>query len=280
MSLVAAMLRMTAVRALRGNTAAGVAILDSSIEALSDIMTDAQQPAILVRIDQVEEPGKNEGLFARSAIVTLSFDLLVASKVTYEKPNGNGPVTEIVIESTDAGLEFSLDMLDRQLRRALSDPTNAFAEAFRKLVASFGPVKSSRGIDPETGRKHAIRMIEIDVEPICDPAPGEEIGEAIDAVLTLLATVADYVPAVEIMRAELAKGASLTSWQKLQSAMMTAANVPGLLGVAPPDAVSPEGEAAEAVELQLVTPFINGHEGAAAGDILPNAGDDDQGAEL
>lgn len=268
MSLVCAMLRMTAVQALRGATLAGEKVSDSSIEALSDIMTDAQQPVMLVRIDQSSEPSANEGLFARSATVTLSIDLIVASKVTFAVEGT--PVSELVIEPTDAGLEFSLDVLDRQWRRALSDPENSFAEAFRQLVAGFGPIKASRGVDPETGRKHAIRMIEVEIEPICDPAPGDALPAAIDAVLTQLETVADYVGAVGICRAEFAKGSALLSWQKVQSQLMTTSPVPGLLGVAPPD----EGEA---VTFEQFTPVINANEGAAASDVLPEP---DEGGEL
>ncbi|MES0023161.1 MULTISPECIES: hypothetical protein [unclassified Mesorhizobium] len=264
MSLVNAMLRMTAVQALRGNTIAGGGVTDSSIEALSSVMGDQQAPVILVRIDQAEYSGQNEGFFATSGIVKLSLDLIVASAVTYQTTEGQ-MVTEIVIQPTDAGLEFSLDMLDRQWRRVLSDPTNAFAECFRSLVSTIGPVKETRGVDPEGGRKHAIRMVEVDIEPICDPAPGGALPALIDVVLTRLATVADYQAAVTIMRAELTKGADLLSWQKVQSTLMAAAKVPGMLGVAPPDA-----ETVEVVGFENIGTVINGTETELTDDILPN----------
>ncbi|MES0049249.1 hypothetical protein [Mesorhizobium sp. M0053] len=264
MSLVNAMLRMCAVQALRGNTIAGASVTDSSIEALSSIMGDQQAPVILVRIDQAVCSGQNEGFFATSGTATFALDLIVASAVTYQTMEGQ-TVTEIVIQPTDAGLEFSLDMLDRQWRRVLSDPTNAFAECFRSLVATIGPVKANRGVDPEGGCKHAIRMVELDIEPICDPAPGDALSAVIDNVLTKLATLADYQSAVAIMRAELTKGADLLSWQKVQSTLMTTAKVPGMLGVAPPD----QG-IVEVVGFENVGTVINGAETELTEDILPN----------
>ncbi|MDG4877649.1 hypothetical protein P9273_21335 [Mesorhizobium sp. WSM4935] len=266
MSLVNAMLRMLAVQALRGNTIADDGVTDSSIEALSSIMNDRQAPVILVRIDESKYAGQNEGFFLTSGTVTFALDLIVASTVTYHTTDGQ-TVSQIEIAPTDAGLEFSLDMLDRQWRRVLSDPNNAFAESFRALVTAIGPVKAARGVDPEGGRKHAIRMVEIEIEPICDPAPGAPLPAVIDAALTRLATIADYQAAVAIMRTEFAKGADLTSWQKVQSTLMTTAAVPGMLGVAPPDAVP---DIVEAVDFENVGTVINGAQTELTEDILPD----------
>ncbi|BCM19249.1 hypothetical protein [Mesorhizobium sp. J8] len=266
MSLVNAMLRMLAAQALRGNTIAADGVTDSSIEALSSIMSDRQAPVILVRIDEAKYSGQNEGLFVTSGTVTFALDLIVASAVAYQTTDGQ-TVNQIEIAATDAGLEFSLDMLDRQWRRVLSDPTNDFAECFRGLIAAYGPVKAARGVDPEGGRKHAIRMVEIEIEPVCDPAPGAPVPAVIDAALTRLAMVADYQAAVAIMRAELSKGADLTSWQKVQSTLMSTATVPGMLGVAPPDALP---GLVEAVDFDDVGTVINGAETELTEDILPD----------
>ncbi|RWG53994.1 MAG: hypothetical protein EOQ64_21990 [Mesorhizobium sp.] len=262
MSLVNAMLRMLAVQALRGNTIAADGVTDSSIEALSSIMSDRQAPVILVRIDESKYAGQNEGFFVTSGTVTFALDLIVASSVTYQTTDGQA-VNQIEIAATDAGLEFSLDMLDRQWRRVLSDPNNAFAECFRSLVAAIGPAKAARGVDPEGGRKHAIRMVEIEIEPVCDPAPGAELPPVIDAALTQLATVPDYQSAVVIMRGEFAKGFDLMSWQKIQSTLMTTAAVPAMLGVAPPDA-------GEVVGFDQVGTVINGEQTELTDDILPD----------
>jgi hypothetical protein len=260
MSLVKAMMRMTAVHALRGRTIAGPFVTASTIEALASVMETAKHPAILLRIDESSESGENEGFFATSSRITFGADLVVASRIVYEVEQEEGPartVEEIVIEPTDDGLEFTLDLLDRQWRRALSDPDNAFGEAFRGLAATIGPVKSQRGVDPETGRKHAIRMIEIEIEPICDVAPGYPIPQAIEDALDLLATVEDYKRAVAIIRDEYGKGTALMSWQKVQATLFATAAVPGMLGVAPPDA-------GEVVELEQAGVVVNG----AGGDFV------------
>ncbi|TIL57746.1 MAG: hypothetical protein E5Y89_28945, partial [Mesorhizobium sp.] len=88
MSLVNAMLRILAVQALRGNTIAADGVTDSSIEALSSIMSDRQAPVILVRIDEAKYTGQNEGFFLTSGTVTFALDLIVASSVTYQTTDG------------------------------------------------------------------------------------------------------------------------------------------------------------------------------------------------
>ncbi|TIT94717.1 MAG: hypothetical protein E5W43_25810 [Mesorhizobium sp.] len=132
-----------------------------------------------------------------------------------------------------------------------------------RSTCSIGPVKAARGVDPEGGRKHAIRMVEIEIEPVCDPAPGAKLPPVIDTALTKLATVADYQSAVVIMRGEFAKGVDLMSWQKIQSTLMTTAAVPAMLGVAPPDA-------GEVVGFDRVGTVINGEQTELTDDILPD----------
>ncbi|TIR95748.1 MAG: hypothetical protein E5X19_15805, partial [Mesorhizobium sp.] len=165
MSLVNAMLRMLAVQALRGNTIAADGVTDSSIEALSSIMSDRQAPVILVRIDETKYAAQNEGFFVTSGTVTFALDLIVASSVTYQTTDGQA-VNQIEIAPTDAGLEFSLDMLDRQWRRVLSDPNNAFAECFRSRSGRQAASRHRHGTDqtgdgrglPVCGRHHARRV--------------------------------------------------------------------------------------------------------------------------
>lgn len=242
--IVNALIRIVGVLALRGTTLAEERVIDSSIEALSSILGEKPAPVIVLRVDEGVQPAIGEGFFSTASRLTLALDLIVANKVRHRV--GEGEVQEtIALEPTDASLEFSLDMLDRQWRRALSDPANPYAEAFRALAGSIGPIKWTRAVDPETGVKHAARMIEIELEPICDPAPGDDENPVIEAALDLVGELAGYHDVVEAIRSELGHGPQ-RSWLQVQSVLATTAAVPGLIGMAPPPDGMPDPSDPEA----------------------------------
>lgn len=228
--LVASIIRMLAVRALRGRTLAGQAVFDSRVEPLEQMTGGEKQPVISVQVGETAEAGDGDGLFMRDTTLTLSLDLIVASQITYESG-----AEAIEIAETDAGLEFSLSVMDRQWRTALSDPDNVHAEALRGLVAGIGAIRSTRGMDPQTGQKHAIRMIEAEILAIAEPAPGAALPAPIDAALTLLGQDPGCAKPVSIMRAELAGGAGLFDWKKAQALLFATAAVPAAIGVGTPD---------------------------------------------
>lgn len=235
MGVVRELIQIVAVRALRGNTIAGDDVHDSMITALPDAMLGKQRPVMQVSIEDSASPGPGDGLFRTDVSATLSIQMAVATTVTVELPDGGGTVQELAIGDTDAALEATLNLMDRQLRLALSNPTNPWAEAFRKLVVGFGKITDVRLGDPETGRRHAARVMEIEIMPIAEPSPGQSDSEIVREVLAQVAALVDYSDLAKIFSASLDAGAGYHDWQAVQAKLFALTDVPRMIGVGTPD---------------------------------------------
>lgn len=182
MSIMREALRLTVVRALRGRTWADVR--DSEQGAIEDLAVNAAKPVISVYTDDgtTNAPG-DVGLFA-SASQSLLIEIAMTARMQVEASGD----TEIVQPETDASLELSVGMIERQVRAALSDPTNPWGN----LLPRFGKVqdfKSVRGTLMREGVRFAGRQLQLTIDLIGDPPPGAEIkpGSTLGTFLTLLA---------------------------------------------------------------------------------------------
>ncbi len=237
MGVVRQLVQIAVIEALRGKTIAEDVVHDSLIRALPQIMEVNSHPVIAVSIeDSISSDG--DGLFRTDTAMTLMLQLAIASPVTVTVTTGEGAeqvTADIGIGDTDAALEASLNLLDRQWRIALSDPLNAWAELFRQLVPHVGKVSDIRLTDPETGRKHAARIVEITIAPIAEPFPGQGDMDVVRQGLAQMATIADYADLVAILSASLDAGAALFDWQIVQGRLLSLAAMPALIGVGTPD---------------------------------------------
>jgi hypothetical protein len=231
MGVVRQLIQVAVTEALRGRTIAGEVVHDSLIKALPQIMNGEVHPVVAVSIeDCISQDG--DGLFRTDASMTLMLQLAIAKSVTVSIVEGE---EALEIGDTDAALEASLNLLDRQWRIALSDPLNAWAELFRQLVPHVGKVSDIRLTDPETGRKHAARIVEITIAPIAEPYPGQSDMDVVRAGLAQMATIADYADLSAILSASLDVGAALFDWQIVQGRLLSLAAMPALIGVGTPD---------------------------------------------
>lgn len=231
MGVVRQLIQVAVTEALKGRTIAGQAVHDSLIKALPQIMKGEVHPVVAVSIeDCISQDG--DGLFRTDASMTLMLQLAIAKSVTVSVIEGEDALE---IGDTDAALEASLNLLDRQWRIALSDPLNAWAELFRQLVPHVGKVSDIRLTDPETGRKHAARIVEITIAPIAEPFPGQGDMDVVRQGLAQMATIADYADLAAILSASLDAGAALFDWQIVQGRLLSLSAMPALIGVGTPD---------------------------------------------
>lgn len=231
MGVVRQLIQVAVTEALRGRTIAGEVVHDSLIKALPQIMNGEVHPVVAVSIeDCISQDG--DGLFRTDASMTLMLQLAIAKSVTVSIVEGE---EALEIGDTDAALEASLNLLDRQWRIALSDPLNAWAELFRQLVPHVGKVSDIRLTDPETGRKHAARIVEITIAPIAEPFPGQGDMDVVRQGLAQMATIADYADLAAILSASLDAGAALFDWQIVQGRLLSLSAMPALIGVGTPD---------------------------------------------
>lgn len=231
MGVVRQLIQVAVTEALRGRTIAGNIVHDSLIKALPQIMNGEVHPVVAVSIeDCISQDG--DGLFRTDASMTLMLQLAIAKSVTVSVVEGE---EALEIGDTDAALEASLNLLDRQWRIALSDPLNAWAELFRQLVPHVGKVSDIRLTDPETGRKHAARIVEITIAPIAEPFPGQGDMDVVRQGLAQMATIADYADLAAILSASLDAGAALFDWQIVQGRLLSLSAMPAMIGVGTPD---------------------------------------------
>ena len=180
-------LRMAIVEALRGNTLVGQNVLDSEIGALDvgadgTVVTDQEKPFISVYTETSKQEGENPGGGAdlRSLHISGATDIVLefgvtAAMVDRDDENGSATVIGLQIPATDANLEFMLDVIERQIVNALTDPRNAWAEIFRSMHATSLKVDRRRTSSAET-TKIAARQLVITVDLLPDPVYGEPVA--------------------------------------------------------------------------------------------------------
>lgn len=237
MGIVRELVQIAVTEALRGRTIAEGRVHDSLIRALPQIMNKGSHPVIAVSIEDCTS-SVSDGLFRTDTAMTLMLQLAIASSVTIPVTTGEGEERQTValeIGDTDAALEAYLNLLDRQWRIALADPENAWSELFRRLVPTVGKIDDIRLTDPETGRKHAARIVEITIMPIAEPYPGQADTDVVRAGLEQIATIADYADLAAILTASLEAGQDLFAWQVVQGRLMSLAALPAQIGVGTPD---------------------------------------------
>lgn len=166
MSLSRLALRIATIQALRGRTFAGNMVRDSEIGPIDESVDGADVPFIVVYTDEsdvdTDAPNEETSLFGLCTNVNLTIEMAVTSRMKA----GWG------IPQTDAGFEMTIDAIERQIRTALSDPDNVWAEFWRRLVREKKTDKSSRGASDRKGVRFAGRQIILTVDVTPEPNPG------------------------------------------------------------------------------------------------------------
>ena len=219
MSLVSLVLRIATVHALRGATFAEDRVHDSRIDPQDLVSSDAE-PFIIVAVDSVEAGASGRDLLGANGVVQLTLDLAVATRVvvTSKRPDtgdgeeGEEEVEEVVIPHTDAGMEITLDLMVRQIHRALLGANGPWSDLWRRVVTKVEKVQADRGASAEDGVRFATRQIIMSVNTLAEPSFGPAQSFWGDA-LALLRTETPLQPIADLMEAEI-ESAEVTSWRR------------------------------------------------------------------
>lgn len=181
MSLVRIAARIAAVQALKGKTLVGDNVLDSQIGALDvaadgTLRTDEDRPFISVYTDgaKIEDEDAVLRAFAPNGMTEFLFEFVAASTFMAIDEQGQDTVYP-GIPGTDANFEFMLDIVARQIGDALTDPTNEWAEVFRKLVMRFERIERARTSGDGSGVKLAAQQLKVTATLIAEPVRGAEL---------------------------------------------------------------------------------------------------------
>jgi hypothetical protein len=237
MSIVRQLLQISAVEALRGRTLAKGNVHDSAIDSIDGALENGRLPIIIVSIEEADQrgSGNERGFFDRTSEYKMQVQVAIFELTTVAVEGGGEDELAFSLGETDAALEGMLNILDREWRAALTDPRNAWGDVLRGLVLRIGRVQDMRAADPELPRRHAMRLAQVEMVAIGEPAPGEDVPPAIEAGLTLLEADADYVEMATKWRELLTAGAALEDWEKRQASSFASRAEVNALGYGPLD---------------------------------------------
>ncbi|MBB4287670.1 hypothetical protein [Roseospira goensis] len=195
MSLSRLALRIVTVAALRGRTWAGDAVRDSAIPPLDVAARTERLPFLSVYTDDGETVPRHGDLLSGQPGFALIIEMAVTAQMA---PDGAW-----AIPTTDAGMETTLDLLDRQIRRALMDPDDPWAGLWRALVIDIAVVRTQRGASADQGTRFAGRQIELQVRTLAEPRSGVTASGVWADLLARLEADAALAPLAPVLRAEI-----------------------------------------------------------------------------
>jgi len=178
MTLTRAALRLATVRALRDQTMAR-RVLDSEIGAPEEIAADSDrpEPLIVVYTDDASYTERLGGagpadLDNFEGAQTLFIEMLVTQRMRLEDNNGD---EALIQPPTDRRLELAVDLIERQVKNALMDPANPWAEIWRGFITDIVSLKSQRGAWQRESGRVAGRQLDIQAVLMRDPRPGADL---------------------------------------------------------------------------------------------------------
>lgn len=240
MSLAREALRIATVRALRGATWVGDRVRDSEAGPFDDQAQDKPEPGIIVYTDDGKFGGgaQSKTLFAGGE-TSLVIEIVITQRMRVRVLGENGPEEQILwdMPETDAAMELTLGMIERQVKVALSDPGNIWSEMWRRFALAIGECSSQRGASMREGVRFAGRQIVLPVTLPADPTPGTAPGPLWTEFLALVDATPDLAPAADMLRAMIeGTPAHRPEWLTQRFAFGLTEGEAGALGLAPPEA--------------------------------------------
>jgi hypothetical protein len=215
MSLLRLAVRIAAVAAIKNRTFAGSAVEDSAIPPLDMLAKDQPRPFIAVYTDDSEVEGESQrGLFGSAGKFDLVFEIGITAQMQFEFEDGaikDAPGKP----QTDAQMEITLDLIERQIKSALSDPSNEWGEVWRSFVSQVLEVKSLRGANAADGVRFAGRQLALSIKPFAEPPCGQAPTGIWVMLLAKLRAASNlgYHAIADLIETAITSTAPLENWQ-------------------------------------------------------------------
>jgi hypothetical protein len=217
MSLNRLALRLLTVAALRGRTLAGEAVRDSMLTPLDEPAgLDQPVPFLAVYTDDGVSQPKGRDLSAPGGTINLLIEFGVTAKMRFKLESGEDDEV-LTPPPTDDRMELTLDVMERQIKIALADPLNEFAELWRILVSDLKSLTTKRGAFADRGGRYAGRMLEIEVVPLADPPYGAAPSGIWIGILGAFEDDPRLARHVSLIRSLIVGDEPLPAWQVLQA---------------------------------------------------------------
>lgn len=223
MSLNRLALRLLTVAALRGRTLAGEAVRDSMLTPLEGPAgLDQPVPFLAVYTDDGVSQPKGRDLSTAGGTINLLIEFGVTAKMRFKLESGEDDEV-LTPPPTDDRMELTLDVMERQIKIALADPANPFAELWRILVCDVKTLATKRGAFADRGGRYAGRMLEIEVIALADPPYGAQPTGFWIRLLGAFEADERLERHVSLIRSLIVGATPLPAWQVLQAQIGLAA---------------------------------------------------------
>lgn len=149
MSLARLALRLTAIEALKGETAVNQNVVDSQIGALDiaadgSLRTDQDAPFIAVYTEGSTVRDKNGRQLRQNGDTDIVFEFGITSAMSETNEHGESQFIGFGIPVTDGAMEFVLDGIGHDIAVALQNENNPWAEVWRSFSSGIIEVERKR----------------------------------------------------------------------------------------------------------------------------------------
>lgn len=182
MSIARIALRTAAVEAIKGRTLVGENVLDSpngalDIAADGTLRMDEDRPFVSVFTDEATAEGIRGRDLSVNGRCLLVIEAGVSVAMTQTNDKGESEIVGIGVPASDRNFEFLLDIVQRQVNDALTDPNNEWAEIWRSLSLRVVKIEVGAKRTSDDGQRLSGRQTRIWVDLLDDPVLGEPLGE-------------------------------------------------------------------------------------------------------
>jgi len=174
MSLIRVALRTSAVRALREGSTYAMQNVHDSLGDPEPYMGDDAKPLINVFTDLSVSETNGKQWFDGDHTIDLVFEIVVSTRIN-DTENGQ---SAIIIPATDPAIELGIDIIERQIWRALMGGEGKWAKLWRKTVTGIKKSVSKRGAANDQGHRFAARQLILSVCSIGEPAVNQAPSHA------------------------------------------------------------------------------------------------------
>jgi hypothetical protein len=186
-------LRVCVQEALRGRTAVGANVLDSQFSALDldadgHLRTEQERPFVSVYTEEGQiAAGGGIELLGQSS-VQLVIEAGIASSMGVQDPETGVMQLASGLPDTDAGMEFTLDLIMHQVAHALTASGEIWAELARSFISGISRIDRARIGGKSNGVRIAGHELRLTGQLVQDPLPGQDLaGTPFERFLTALA---------------------------------------------------------------------------------------------
>lgn len=212
MSLVRFALRHATIQSLKRATLAVDRVFDSRIEPINLTAPKERMPFIVVVTDDDTSTVQGRDIIAAERDLDIVIEIAVATQVMVDAGTANA-----VVPDTDGGYEVVLDLLERQIIRALTGTVGTWPTLWRDLAPRIQTVVSRRSADQQQGVRYAARQLVVTVTPLADPPFGEVpiTGSVWARLVSAMGATPEIAALAPVIAAEMAAG-SVLDWQQAQ----------------------------------------------------------------